>query len=73
MKKQLYSINEEEFNDIYNRAEEIHANITLIRLFCKQYYDVDEMYKLKPIIEYTYKTSDILYANLIDIQGNYDT
>lgn len=66
--KKVYKISYEKVHDMYLKIEEIYSNISLIKLFCKEYYEVEDIYKIKSIIDYTYKTSDQLYADLINIQ-----
>lgn len=69
MPKMNYNISEKQINKMYNYAEEIYLNLCLLRLFCKEYYDVEDAFIIKPIIEYTYKSSDLLYAELIELQA----
>lgn len=63
-----FSLSENQITSLYDKAEEIHANVSLLKLFCSEYYDVEDMYKIKPILNYTYRTSDMLYAELIDLR-----
>ena len=63
-------INTEKLNELYNLAEEVFGNISLIKAFCEDYYETDEFYKLKCILNYTYKASDRLYAELLDVKSD---
>ena len=68
MTKRAIILNDNQITSLYDKAEEIHANVSLLKLFCSEYYDVEDMYKIKPILNYTYRTSDMLYAELIDLR-----
>lgn len=69
MAEKYYNLSKQQMNNIYKYSEEIYSNICLLRLFCKEYYDVDDVFIIKPILEYTHKSSDLLYATLIDMQS----
>ena len=62
-----YKIKSEKIDELYNLAEEVFGNISLIKAFCENYYEEDDFYKLKHILRRTYKVSDTLYAEILDI------
>ena len=63
-----YVINEEVFTKLYDKSKELYANISIIKTFCDKYKDMDEFNKIIPLIDYTYKTSDILFTKIINIE-----
>ncbi len=63
-----YKINSETIDTLYNNAEEVFGNISLIKMFCENYYEIDDFYKLKPLIKYTERVSDSLFAQLLEIK-----
>ena len=65
-----YKINSKTIDDLYNKAEEIYANISIIKMLCEQYYDVDDFYKIKGLINRTETISDILYLDLINLKSH---
>ncbi|MBR6127954.1 hypothetical protein IKQ21_09745 [bacterium] len=68
--KDLYAIKSEKIVHWYEKAEEIEANLCLMLIFCQKYSDVDDFYKLLPILKHTYKIADSFYADLIEIRYN---
>lgn len=72
MKDKYCILKEEQINIIHNMAEEIYANISLLKIFCKEYYENEDIFKIKYVIEQTHKISDMLYANLIELQADID-
>lgn len=64
-----YRIKSKVIDDLYDKAEELQGNISLIRMFCEQYYDVDEFYKIKALIKHTDELSDRLYLDLINLKA----
>jgi len=56
-------------DDLYNKAEEIRGNISLIKMFCERYYNVDDFFKIKALIKNTDNLSSILYTDLINLKG----
>ena len=64
-----YKIKSQIIDDLYDKAEEIHANISLIEMFCREYYNVDDFYKVKALLKRTYNLSDKLYVDMINIKG----
>ena len=68
MTQKEYKIEEERMDKLYNLAEEINANISLIKMFCDQNKDCDELYKIIPILNMTHKNSDVLYAECINLK-----
>jgi len=63
-------LNSRTIDDLYDKAEEVYSNICIIKAFCENYYDTEDFYKLRPILNYTEKTSDLLYAELIELKHN---
>ena len=63
-------IRAETLNELYNLAEEVFGNISLIKAFCKDLYDTEDFYKLKYILNYTHRASDLLYAKLADMKSD---
>ena len=65
--RKTYFLKSKELKEMYNIAEEIYSNTCLINTYCQIFADTEELYKIKPILKYTNKASDILYAKLIDM------
>ena len=63
-----FYLNEDKVNDLYKKAEEIFANIALIKMFCYKYKAVDDFFKVIPILNNTYEISDLLYTDLCEIK-----
>lgn len=55
-------------DELHDKAEEIRGNIFLIKMFCEQYYHVDDFYKVRALINYTDSLSDVLYTDLINLK-----
>ena len=51
---------------MYEQAQEIYGNLKIIKMFCKEYQDVDEFYAIMPLINYTTCTADKLYVKFIE-------
>lgn len=66
MSNLLYKITKEEFEDLYNMAQEIHGNICVIKKFCEDYKDIDDFYKIMPLINYSVQKSDTMFSCLIN-------
>ena len=62
-----FFIKKKKLNELNDLSKEIHSNISIIKMFCKSFEDVDEFYKVLPLINSTCKLSDKLYAQLINI------
>ena len=69
MARNTYVLSEEQFKGFYKKIEEIYCNINLLKLFCKEYSDTEDIYKIIPLVNYTYKISDILYAEIINLEN----
>lgn len=68
-----YNIEFNQLEKLYNDAKVIYANMNLIKAFCEANTSIEDLYIIKPLVEYTYKTSDNLYANLIEINCHKET
>ena len=68
MLKRRYIIKNKKFKELYKYAKEIHGNVSLINMFCSKYEHFEDFYKIIPIIKHTYKLTDNLYANFINIE-----
>ena len=63
-----YRISKKNFNYMYRMSQEIYGNISIIKSFCNGYKDVDDFYKILPLIKYTDKLSDKLYSEFINMK-----
>ena len=61
MSYKCYYMNKVKFYDLYNMAQEIHGNISIIKNFCSDFKDIDDFYKIIPLLKNTEKLSDKLY------------
>ncbi len=68
-----YAIEYNQLEKLYNDAKEIHANMNLLKAFCETNKSAENLYIIKPLVEYTYKTSDNLYASLIEMNCHKET
>jgi hypothetical protein len=66
--RKTYFIKNKKFQKIYETSKELHGNISIIKMFCKAFEDVDDFYQVLPLINHTYAISDKLYSQLIDIK-----
>ena len=62
-----YIIECNQLEELYNYAKEIYANMSLLKSFCETNKSTENLYIIEPLVEYTYKTSDNLYASLIEM------
>ncbi len=67
MYKKAYHIKKNDFERLYSMVQEVYGNMYFINLFCREYEDVDEFYKVVPLIRNTYKLVDKVYSELINI------
>ena len=67
MEQEIYQIKSKRVNDWYKKSEEIYGNICLIQMFCNEYKEVDDFYKILQILQYTKRVADILYADLLGV------
>ncbi len=67
------SIEHNQLEKLYNYAKEIYANMNLLKAFCETNKSSENLYIIKPLVEYTYKTSDNLYASLIEMNCHKET
>ncbi len=68
-----YAIEYNQLEELYNDAREIHANMNLLKAFCETNKSAENLYIIKPLVEYTSKTSDNLYASLIEMNCHKET
>ena len=61
-----YVFSKDEFDKMYEQAQEIYGNLTIIRKFCREYQNIDEFYAIIPLINYTIGTADKLYLKFIE-------
>ena len=66
MKDKDYIFSKDDFDKMYEQAKEIYGNLKIIKMFCKEYQDVDEFHAIIPLINYTTCTADKLYVKFID-------
>ena len=66
MKKPLY-INKKKYFELNNLAKENYGNISIIKMFCRKFEDIDDFYKIIPIVERTNRIADKLYAEFINM------
>lgn len=67
--RKTYFLKSKELKEMLNFAEEIYSNVCLINAYCQMFADTEEFYKIKPILNYTNRTSDILYAKMIEMKA----
>ena len=67
MHSKKYIIKPKDFNRIYYMSQEIQGNVSIIENFCKNYEDIDDFYKIIPLIKYTSKVSEKLYCEFINM------
>ena len=60
-------MNKKKYIELNNLAQENYGNISIIKMFCKKFHDIDDFYKITPIIERTNKIADKLYAEFINM------
>lgn len=51
MYKNTYNIKKKDFEKLYSMIQEVYGNMYFINLFCSEYEDVDEFYKVVPLIK----------------------
>ena len=66
MKNFLY-INNKKYVELNNLAKENYGNISIIKMFCHEFEDIDDFYKIIPIINLTNQIADKLYAEFINM------
>lgn len=56
----------EEFERLYKLSQEIQGNMSLIEMFCKKFEEIEDFYKIVPLLNRTKKLSDELYNEFIN-------
>ena len=67
--QKTYFLKNKKLDELHAMAKELHGNISIIKMFCACFEDVDDFYQILPIINHTYNISDKLYSKLIDIKS----
>lgn len=66
--KKVYFIKKQNFYNLYNLAKNIHCYNSIVKNFCESYEDVDDFYKILPMINQAQIFSDKLYAEFINLK-----
>ena len=68
-----FNITDKEFKQLSRKAEAVY-NITVVAdYFCATQQDIEELYKLTPIIKNLRAEADLLNAFFIQAEGNKDS
>ena len=68
MSELSYVIKSEEFNSFYRLIELVHGHISIVRMFCREYEDMENFYKIIPILDNAVKKSGLLYAEFTNLK-----
>lgn len=66
MKQTSYEFTKREFEDLYYSAQEIQGNLCIIKKFCDDFADIDDFYKIIPLMNYTIKRADAMFSVFIN-------
>ena len=66
MKKNYY-VSKKLFNNMYEKVQGICGSLMVLRSFCGQNKDIEEIRNITPIINNITKESDLLYLYFINI------
>lgn len=63
-----YTINSDEFDKMYNRAEAVSQSLILLKSFCEN-NNSEMLAKIRPVLNFIFKESDLLYAAFINLKS----